>query len=67
MFAGVAFSISILIGTAQAYYGPAIPSLRRQFEISAATAGTALGAHFLGAVLGAVFWGVLEHRITRRT
>ena len=42
----------VLIGAQQSLYGPAIPALRANYHISAATAGAALSVHFAGAMLG---------------
>ena len=65
--AAAAFTLYVVIGATQAYYGPAIPSLRERFGITAAAAGLAVGTHFLGALAGVVCWGVLERRWSSRT
>ncbi|WP_245900899.1 MFS transporter [Deinococcus yavapaiensis] len=44
--------VFVLIGATQALYGPALPSLSRQFGVSVSTAGLLISAHSLGALLG---------------
>lgn len=66
MLAAAAFAVYIVIGATQAYYGPAIPSLRERFGVTAAAAGLAVGAHFLGAIAGVVVWAILERRTSPR-
>lgn len=44
----------VIMGMVQAFYGPAIPALRTHFHISPSIVGTALTAHFTGALLGVV-------------
>lgn len=46
----------VVLGAQQALYGPAIPFLIRKYQISSEAAGTALSAHFLGAVLGVLLF-----------
>ncbi|HEX2864554.1 MAG TPA: MFS transporter [Deinococcales bacterium] len=48
----------ILLGVLGAAYGPAIPRLRAEFSLTAAGAGTALTAHYLGTLAGIVLAGV---------
>ena len=56
----------LLLGVVSAFYGPLIPTLEAQFEVSAATAGTVVSAQFVGFLLGVVLvlrsTGVLAHR-----
>jgi fucose permease len=51
-----AFGAFILIGALQALYGPALPALRNDFGISPSSAGLALSAHFVGALLGVLLF-----------
>ncbi len=59
----VAFAV---IGALQALYGPAIPALREEYGISPAAAGFALGAHFVGALLGVLAYHLLRGRLNNR-
>lgn len=57
----------VLIGALQAMYGPAIPAMMARFELSAAAVGTALSAHFIGALLGVLATPMLRRRMTNRS
>ncbi|MEU2283492.1 MFS transporter [Streptomyces sp. NPDC013178] len=46
----------VLIGALQALYGPAIPALRKEFDLSPSAAGLALSAHFIGGVAGVLLF-----------
>jgi FHS family glucose/mannose:H+ symporter-like MFS transporter len=56
----------VMIGALQALYGPAIPALRHKFGLSPAAAGTALSAHFAGALLGVLVAAFVRRRIADR-
>ncbi|MFI1707520.1 MFS transporter [Streptomyces griseoruber] len=55
-----------LMGALQAFYGPAIPALRGEFDLSPSTAGLALSAHFVGGVAGVLLFDRLYGRIGNR-
>ncbi|MDA2807114.1 MFS transporter [Nocardiopsis suaedae] len=52
----------VLIGALQALYGPAIPGLRREFDLGPAAAGLGLSAHFVGGVAGVLLFDALHLR-----
>ncbi|MFF2078256.1 MFS transporter [Kitasatospora sp. NPDC058162] len=56
----------VLIGALQALYGPAIPALRDEFQLSPAAAGLGLSAHFVGGVAGVLLFDRLLGRIGNR-
>ncbi|MFF1510409.1 MFS transporter [Streptomyces sp. NPDC058326] len=56
----------VLIGALQALYGPAIPALRDEFDLSPSTAGLGLSAHFVGGVAGVLLFDRLYGRIGNR-
>ncbi|MER5431229.1 MFS transporter [Streptomyces sp. NPDC002588] len=56
----------VLIGALQAFYGPAIPALRKEFGLAPSTAGLALSAHFVGGVAGVLLFDRLYGRIGNR-
>ncbi|CAM5679545.1 MFS transporter [Streptomyces aurantiogriseus] len=56
----------VLIGALQALYGPAIPALRKEFDLSPSAAGLALSAHFIGGVAGVLLFDRLYGRAGNR-
>lgn len=52
----------VLIGVLQALYGPAIPALRAHYRLSPSSAGTALSAHFAGALVGVLLAASVRRR-----
>ncbi|WP_438488250.1 MFS transporter [Streptomyces sp. S186] len=56
----------VVIGALLALYGPVVPALRDRFGLSEPTAGLALAAQSLGAVVGVVGFHSLHHRIGNR-
>ncbi|MFE2293864.1 MFS transporter [Streptomyces sp. NPDC059452] len=56
----------VVIGALQALYGPAIPALRDEYDLSPAVAGLSLSAHFIGALLGVLIYHVLRGRLNNR-
>jgi fucose permease len=59
----VAFAI---LGLLSAVYGPAIPELREDFDVSAAVAGLTLSAVFAGGLTGTLVSGALDRRVALR-
>ena len=56
----------VLIGIVQALYGPSIPALRDEFDLSPSAAGLGLSAHFAGGVLGVLLCDRLYVRLGNR-
>ncbi|MYT33086.1 MULTISPECIES: MFS transporter [unclassified Streptomyces] len=56
----------VVIGALLALYGPVVPALRDSFGLSEPTAGLALAAQSLGAVVGVVGFHSVHHRIGNR-
>ena len=56
----------VLLGALQAYYGPAIPELRRRFGLAPSGAGLALSMFYGGAAAGVLVGGYV-HRRTRNS
>ncbi|MFF3499191.1 MFS transporter [Streptomyces sp. NPDC003247] len=56
----------VLIGALQAFYGPAIPTLREEFGLTPSAAGLALSAHFIGGVVGVLLFDRLYGRTGNR-
>ena len=56
LFAGIA--TFILMGAAQALYGPALPAFSRGFGVSLGAAGLVISAHWVGCAVGVagMFW-----------
>ncbi|WP_051451867.1 MFS transporter [Actinospica robiniae] len=53
----------VLLGSVNAFFGPAIPALRSRFGLEPAGAGAALSMFFAGAVAGVLIAGVAHARI----
>jgi fucose permease len=64
LFAGVASFI--LMGAGQSLYGPALPAFSRSFDISVATAGFLVSAHWIGCALGVAVMYIYTQRVTPR-
>ncbi|NUR03039.1 MAG: MFS transporter [Streptomyces sp.] len=56
----------VLIGILQALYGPAVPGLRAQFNLSPSGAGLGLSLHFTGGVAGVLAFNLIHSRISNR-
>ncbi|MEU1673562.1 MFS transporter [Streptomyces roseifaciens] len=56
----------VIIGALIALYGPVVPALRDRFGLSEPTAGMALAAQSLGAVVGVLGFNAVHHRIGNR-
>lgn len=57
------FAIFLLLGAAQALYGPTLPSVRTAFGLSTATAGWTIGIHYSGSVAGVLLSFLLQARL----
>ncbi|MFN3605720.1 MAG: MFS transporter, partial [Cypionkella sp.] len=64
LFAGVASFI--LMGAGQSLYGPALPAFSRSFDISVASAGLLVSAHWIGCALGVAVMYIYTQRVTPR-
>jgi fucose permease len=64
LFAGLASFI--LMGAGQSLYGPALPAFSRSFDISVATAGFLVSAHWIGCAFGVAVMYIYTQRVTPR-
>jgi FHS family glucose/mannose:H+ symporter-like MFS transporter len=56
------FGIFLLVGAAQASYGPSVPHIAARFGIHVAAAGLIVTAHFAGECVGVAVLGLAESR-----
>jgi MFS transporter, FHS family, glucose/mannose:H+ symporter len=60
------FGIFLIVGAAQASYGPSIPHIAARFGLHVATAGLIVTAHFAGECVGVAALGLAESRFGLR-
>ena len=56
------FTVFLLLGIVIASYGPSIPHITRQFDVSVSVAGLIVTANFLGEVVGLMALGLTHAR-----
>jgi MFS transporter, FHS family, glucose/mannose:H+ symporter len=64
---GLGFLAFLLLGLVQAGYGPAFPTLGREYQLPASVVGLVASLHFAGTAIGTLLLGALLTRLSLRS